>query len=1022
MAQAVFASIALLFIIADIIVIALAISQRSRAGYLLAATMTAAALVDLGYTASVTSPDYFAMSLSCSVYFCGVTLSLFFLLLYLFDFIGVLNRKSTRGLLVVLGLFVVADLCSLMSNPFTEVALTYSYDANAISHWKYVHYFLFDYHLFLSYVMVGIAVGSMVVKCIRVPGVYRAPYVAVLSGLLFIVFVNAGFLLIPAGLTLDYSLIFYSVMGIYLYVSRFHSMRNLTLNATRNMILDELGSAVVLFDQQGEFVTCNRYARTYLDDLLEAGAHHFDELAEIFDLEDRITDPEADYLFVESMNFRGEVFPVRFNLRVLRDHKGRVLGRLIIVADNSAEVDLVSGFNTKSRFEKDFISESPIEIEYPVRICICDLNHLADLNTAMGYDVGNEAIGVLANLMRECLPEKAYFARYDEANLLAVCPGMDASSMDKALTTLRSRLRQTEMAGVVLDMQSASSKAIDNPSDVSYAAFNTLSALRVRKMLDFDSAHSSLLSSLAMALRQTDTETEEHVIRTRTLAEYLGRRLNLSDWEQGSLALLCLLHDIGKIGIPLEILNKPGKLTDAEWELLKTHALKGYEIAAASVELEGIADCILHHHECWDGSGYPDGLMRESIPLLSRIVAVVDAFDAMTNDRPYRPAIPWEAAFSELRRCAGVQFDPAIVAEFLDMMNEENFIEMDGFREGVVPASQDFTSMVRLATEFEEGGFDQEPFMRPRLHAYGDADEPRPLNKVRYAKYILDDSQNLLTVMGDFEDMTGFSQQDVRDYKLSQNDLLFPEDREGYWIETIRQLEAAHEAFIEHRIRRKDGGSLMVLCYGRQYYDSAEHASKSAIVIADIGSTSVLRMERDKTRSSALRGLKRWEDKARRDVVTGLLNREAFRADVQMRMLDMDKVVVMAMLDVDFFKKYNDSYGHPEGDLLLRRMADALTESVGDDGFACRMGGDEFAVAFLFEDDTASEVITQRVNKLWETTLAAIRERGRDVTVSLGVARVAKNRQSFVNLYNEADRCLYQAKHEGRNCLRCNWE
>ena len=156
--------------------------------------------------------------------------------------------------------------------------------------------------------------------------------------------------------------------------------------------------------------------------------------------------------------------------------------------------------------------------------------------------------------------------------------------------------------------------------------------------------------------------------RTKEMAVKLGRALHLSDGELGKLALLAVLHDIGKIAIPQTILLKPGKLTDEEWEVMKSHAEKGFRIASASKELRPIADYILHHHERWDGKGYPGGLEGESIPLLSRIITVVDSHDVMVHDRPYHKAMSEEDAEKELVRCAGTQFDPHIVEVFLEVL------------------------------------------------------------------------------------------------------------------------------------------------------------------------------------------------------------------------------------------------------------------------------------------------------------------------------------------------------------------
>jgi len=149
--------------------------------------------------------------------------------------------------------------------------------------------------------------------------------------------------------------------------------------------------------------------------------------------------------------------------------------------------------------------------------------------------------------------------------------------------------------------------------------------------------------------------------------------LNLMEKDIGELQLLGMLHDIGKIGIDNKILNKPGTLTEDEWVIMKRHPEIGYRIAMASHKLARIADYILAHHERWDGSGYPKGLKGEDIPLLSRILAVADAYDAMTEDRVYRKAMSKEQAIEEIRRNAGIQFDPLIAKIFIEsvLMEED---------------------------------------------------------------------------------------------------------------------------------------------------------------------------------------------------------------------------------------------------------------------------------------------------------------------------------------------------------------
>ena len=172
-------------------------------------------------------------------------------------------------------------------------------------------------------------------------------------------------------------------------------------------------------------------------------------------------------------------------------------------------------------------------------------------------------------------------------------------------------------------------------------------------------------ASLAKAVDARDTYTGSHSERVSELAAKVAKRLGL-DAEQVELTRLAgSLHDLGKLAIPEEILRKPGTLTDSERLVLERHPQIGFRMLD-SLGVDPVADLVLHHHERWDGTGYPDGLRGEQIPLGARIIFVTDAYDAMTSDRIYRPKLSSRAALAELERCAGTQFDPGIVAAFVE--------------------------------------------------------------------------------------------------------------------------------------------------------------------------------------------------------------------------------------------------------------------------------------------------------------------------------------------------------------------
>jgi HD-GYP domain-containing protein (c-di-GMP phosphodiesterase class II) len=161
---------------------------------------------------------------------------------------------------------------------------------------------------------------------------------------------------------------------------------------------------------------------------------------------------------------------------------------------------------------------------------------------------------------------------------------------------------------------------------------------------------------------------DPHTERLQNLAEALGKSINLSEIELKKLRLLALLHDIGKIGTPDAILFKPGKLSPKEWKVMKKHAEEGYHTAKNIPQLSCIAEEILCHHEKWNGKGYPKGLRGKEIPILSRIISIIDAYDVMLTKRPYKKAMTEEEIIQEIKRYAGTQFDPDLIENFLKIV------------------------------------------------------------------------------------------------------------------------------------------------------------------------------------------------------------------------------------------------------------------------------------------------------------------------------------------------------------------
>ncbi len=214
------------------------------------------------------------------------------------------------------------------------------------------------------------------------------------------------------------------------------------------------------------------------------------------------------------------------------------------------------------------------------------------------------------------------------------------------------------------------------------------SAVRMRRAtLGMETAQ-SVVATLANAVEAKDLVTEEHCERLALVAASLGQRLGLEVDEREAITYGALLHDVGKIGVPEAILSKPGPLTEEEWVVLRRHPEIGERICRPLGLSRLFSPIVRHHHEHWDGTGYPDGARGDAIPIGARIVGLADAFDAMTHDRPYRRALPIPAALDELRRHAGRQFDPDLVEPFIACLDAlSSATDMDDVRDiPLIPA------------------------------------------------------------------------------------------------------------------------------------------------------------------------------------------------------------------------------------------------------------------------------------------------------------------------------------------------
>lgn len=328
-------------------------------------------------------------------------------------------------------------------------------------------------------------------------------------------------------------------------------------------------------------------------------------------------------------------------------------------------------------YNRKYFDELSLKIDQegllPVSILIADINGVRLINDTLGLSEGDKMIKATSKILQSLCRPGDVLARIGGDEFGMILPNTDSESAYQLRNSIYrvfaayNDSQKTKSYEINLSIGYASKeKPEDNIAGVKKIADEFL---RNSKLLNHKSFHSNIITTMMATVYEKSHETEVHAKRLADLTLTIGKKLNISEKSLGELELLAMLHDIGKVGIDDRILNKPGKLDENEWAVMKKHPEIGYRIVKSSSELEPIAECILAHHERWDGKGYPKGLKGEEIPLLSRILAVVDAYDAMTEDRVYRKALGKKAAVSEIKKNAGTQFDPEIARLFIESLS-----------------------------------------------------------------------------------------------------------------------------------------------------------------------------------------------------------------------------------------------------------------------------------------------------------------------------------------------------------------
>jgi diguanylate cyclase (GGDEF)-like protein/putative nucleotidyltransferase with HDIG domain len=558
---------------------------------------------------------------------------------------------------------------------------------------------------------------------------------------------------------------------------------------------------------------------------------------------------------------------------------------------------------------------------------------------------------------------------------------------------------------------------------------------KTREAEEMSQLHLATVEALATAIDAKDQTSHCHVRRVEIYTEGLGRLLGLSEKELSALRAGALLHDIGKLAVPDHILNKPGALTPAEFQKTKIHTVVGAEILGRVNFPYPVIPIVKHHHERWDGCGYPDGLRGEEIPITARIMSVVDCFDSVREDRPFRSGLSREDAISLLRNGAGTLFEPRMVELFIQHLPRleleiatrglDTDIHSSNSQSPITPADEEVTRAHENTTAYDE-------IRNAHREVYALYEMARKFSSSleieKTLSTLLDKVGNLVTfdtcVIFLYDEIKGYASAALavgRDADTLRNRCIAPgEGVTGFALANRRSV---------NRLQPSVEFDRLGLTLATEYRSMASlPLFKGDVLLGALSlySTTLrkytdnqLQLLETVTRlaSNALANAMNHaqaESNALTDPLTGLPNARALhvRFDQEVaRARRNNQPFQVIMLDLDDFKIVNDSFGHKIGDRMLREVASLIQSQLREYDFLARYAGDEFVA--LLPDLTAAQVdeLRERIETVVGSFSLAVGGQARArVGISIGASVFDIDGETLDQLLVAADQAMYRAK------------
>ncbi|PYS52119.1 MAG: hypothetical protein DMF68_02470 [Acidobacteria bacterium] len=567
-------------------------------------------------------------------------------------------------------------------------------------------------------------------------------------------------------------------------------------------------------------------------------------------------------------------------------------------------------------------------------------------------------------------------------------------------------------------------------------------AEKARHIQEMANLHMNTIESLAIAIDAKDQTTHGHVRRTQIYATEMGKLLKVDESEIQALIAGALLHDIGKLAVPEYILNKPGKLTESEFAKMKIHPTVGGDILKRVGFPYPVEDIVRYHHEKWDGTGYPKGLKAQTIPLVARIISVVDFYDATRCDRPYRKGMTREDSLTLLRKMSGSSFDPRVVEVFIEHVEEfDQMIASQDIQEQVSSDDSDEMNSAR-----PDAGLASETLGTPN-----DVTGFRSITEAQREVFALHEIAQTIGSSLNLQDTVSLVSSKLRAIVPFDTCIIYLVDEKSGKAMPAHAAGENTEIFSKRRINIGDGITGWVIANGRSMCNASpeldlvgvsEEVTKSirgvlvAPLIREDGAFGAITLY-SKSRisytsehvrllesvsqhaSSALNNaltFERTKESALTDSLTDLPNSRAFYMMLEQRIaegqrLNKESLAVISM-DVDDFKKVNDIYGHAIGDRVLVAISKVIKKEMRQMDILARYAGDEFVAIMPMASATMANMVAERIRSAVESQKYPVRTgKTVEVGISIGIACFPSDGETTEELLTNAARNMQHDKH-----------